>query len=211
MSLQEHIRKQGTWTTQSVIRHIPPSGVPDLVGPSLSSVPFPGHTLRLQLPQAPVPCCGLVFSHFWQFTCQNTYLRLSFFSRLSPLLIPGGPPATVKYTSGSRDSRGGNLAIPASRQTPVPAAAVPALNGPSLPIRFLRSTPRGYGHHRPHAFCGSFLVRSRQSSCYSSLFLFCRQVFFQVKAWDTPAGQQKPVPAAGVPDLDAPSLPSRWF
>ena len=31
---------------------------------SPACAPFPGHTLRLQLPQAPVPCCGLVFQLF---------------------------------------------------------------------------------------------------------------------------------------------------
>ena len=36
-SPQADVRKQGTWTTQSVVRQVPPSGVPDLVGPSLSS------------------------------------------------------------------------------------------------------------------------------------------------------------------------------
>ena len=49
------------------------------------------------------PPCLLQLSliHFWQITCRNTYLRLSFFSRLSPVLISGGPPATVKYASGA--------------------------------------------------------------------------------------------------------------
>ena len=37
MSLQEYIRKQVTWTVQPVVRQIPALGVPDIVGPSLSS------------------------------------------------------------------------------------------------------------------------------------------------------------------------------
>ena len=35
--LLEYIRKHGTWTAHLVVRHVPASGVPDLVGPSLSS------------------------------------------------------------------------------------------------------------------------------------------------------------------------------
>ena len=49
------------------------------------------------------------------------------------------------------------------KQTPVPAAGVPDLDGPSLPSRCPRRTPRGYGPHRPHAFCSSFCIHSRQT------------------------------------------------
>ena len=85
------------------------------------------------------------------------YLRLSFFS--SPLLIPGGPPATVKYTSGSRDSRGEIrctiLLDPGRCQQPAALARLPTCcpgKAPNLLVLAKRQQPAALARPQPAKF-----------------------------------------------------------
>ena len=103
--------------------------------------------------------------------------------------VPDRPPATAAFfllQAGILSGRSSD--IPGDQQTHVPAAGVPDFDGPGPSGPCFWNTPRGYGHHRPHAFCGSFLVCSRHTSCYSSLFLCFAGRYFSGRNLDIPVG-----------------------
>ena len=163
----------------------PPKSV--LSSCSQTGVPL-AHTTRLRKPRAPKPSVA-----------QSSHTPNAH------------PPQTLHYLrcfAGMYFFRQ-ELGHPRQSTDTCPSSRSSRPRWPKPPKPMFLNTPRGYGHQRPHAFCGSFLVRSKQTSCHSSQFFDLQAGIWSGRNLNIPACRQTPVPAAGVPALDGPNLPSR--